>query len=411
MQKGSILQSRRKNGLDVWEYRWRDRTTGKPVYRRIVLGTTKQLLTPLDARNATAGIVREANVGDPRLMAPLTLSQLAEHYRQRELVPDNTWKTHSTKAGYENYLKRWIVPKWGEYALSDIKPIEVELWLRQLPLARGSCAKIKNVMSVLFNHARRYDLFDANPIQFVRQSAKRRKIPHILTADEIPRLLRVLKPLYRTLVFTAVTTGLRQSELFGLKWSDVDFEYGQINVVRSIVHGFISHCKTESSMKPIPMGYDLAKTLHEWKSQSKYTAPEDWVFASVRTAGKRPMWGENMIRKPIRRALRKLGIYKIIGWHTFRHSYSTLLRSLGTDIKVQQDLLRHSSARLTLDTYTQAVTPAKRDAQNAVLRLLSPNRQSAEIHPKLPCIYWDLQQIHAPGFRRLHLSAPTPEFR
>jgi hypothetical protein len=76
------------------------------------------------------------------------------------------------------------------------------------------------------------------------------------------------------------------------------------------------------------------------------------------------------MRNRIHPAIEKLGIKKRIGWHTFRHSYSTLLRYLGTDIKVQQDLLRHSSARLTLDTYTQAVTPAKRAAQNAVVQLL-----------------------------------------
>jgi len=67
--------------------------------------------------------------------------------------------------------------------------------------------------------------------------------------------------------------------------------------------------------------------------------------------------GEGQSHHP---ALEKLGINKRIGWHTFRHSFSTLLRHLATDINVQQDLLRHSSARLTLDTYTQAVTPAKR---------------------------------------------------
>jgi len=81
--------------------------------------------------------------------------------------------------------------------------------------------------------------------------------------------------------------------------------------------------------------------------------------------------GEGQSHHP---ALEKLGINKRIGWHTFRHSFSTLLRQLGTDIKGQQDLLRHSSARLTLDTYTQAVTPAKRDAQNAVVELLFVGR-------------------------------------
>ncbi|GAC1432947.1 MAG: hypothetical protein NVS1B11_00140 [Terriglobales bacterium] len=93
------------------------------------------------------------------------------------------------------------------------------------------------------------------------------------------------------------------------------------------------------------------------------------------------------MRKNIRPVAKRLGIDKRMGWHTFRHSYSTLLRSLGTDIKVQQDLLRHSSARLTLDTNTQSVTPAKREAQDAVIRLLLANQQSTFAAPvEAPCI-------------------------
>jgi integrase len=150
MQNGSLMKSTRRNGEKVWEFRWRDRTSGKAVSRRIVLGTTQQVATETEARVAVAGIVLEINVDDPRLQThALTISQLTEHYRRRELSLDNTWKTYSTKKGYDNYLKRWIVPKWGEHFLGKVKPIEVELWLRQLPLARSSCAKIKNIMSVL----------------------------------------------------------------------------------------------------------------------------------------------------------------------------------------------------------------------------------------------------------------------
>ena len=54
-----------------------------------------------------------------------------------------------------------------------------------------------------------------------------------------------------------------------------------------------------------------------------------------------------------------LGITKRIGWHTFRHTYSTLLRSTGAGLKIMQKLLRHSTIRVTLDTYTQAVTTEK----------------------------------------------------
>lgn len=67
-----------------------------------------------------------------------------------------------------------------------------------------------------------------------------------------------------------------------------------------------------------------------------------------------------MMRHFIRPTAVKLGITKRIGWHTFRHSYSTLLKANGAVIKVMQELLRHASIRVTLETYREAVTPAKR---------------------------------------------------
>jgi len=65
-----------------------------------------------------------------------------------------------------------------------------------------------------------------------------------------------------------------------------------------------------------------------------------------------------------------VGIAVRIGWHTFRHTYSTLLRANQTDIEVMQELLRHTPSRVTLDMYTQAVTVQKRKAQSKVIRLL-----------------------------------------
>jgi integrase len=165
-------------------------------------------------------------------------------------------------------------------------------------------------MSVLFNHARRYELFDGNPIHLVRQSAKRRTIPHILSIDEIQLLLGAVGALARILIFIDATTGLRQSELFGLRWKDLAFYSGEINVVRSVVHGVISNCKTESSMKPIPMSPYLADMLKQWKRATRYAAPDDWVFASVRTQGKRPLWGQSLMRKNIRPVAKRLGIDK-----------------------------------------------------------------------------------------------------
>jgi integrase len=64
----------------------------------------------------------------------------------------------------------------------------------------------------------------------------------------------------------------------------------------------------------------------------------------------------------------------MIGWHTFRHSYATQLKANGEDVKVVQESLRHANSRITLDTYTQALTPAKRQAQTKVVRMILPKR-------------------------------------
>jgi site-specific recombinase XerD len=120
----------------------------------------------------------------------------------------------------------------------------------------------------------------------------------------------------------------------------------------------------------------LADALMQWSKRCTYIKPEDWVFASKRYRGRRPYWGQAILRKYIRPAAQRVGIQKRFGWHTFRHAYSTMLRSVGTEFKVMQELLRHSSFRSTLDVYTQAVTPAKHAAQAAVVSLVFSSDKS-----------------------------------
>ena len=124
------------------------------------------------------------------------------------------------------------------------------------------------------------------------------------------------------------------------------------------MYGVLGPCKTKSSQKPVPIHPVLADALLEWRKCSRYTKPNDWVFASNRHRG-RPFWGQAILRKYVRPAAQKVGIQNRFGWHTFRHTYSALLRSVGTEFKVIQELLRHSSLSSTLDVYTQAITPAK----------------------------------------------------
>ena len=372
MQNGSVIRADRQRGPDVWEFRWREPgADGKRKHRRIVLGSVEQLADETAARQAISALRLEFTRGDAWLKTrSTTVSDLVSHYRERELDPDTVWKTHSTKVTYEGYLNKWILPRWQRYPLVRVNAGEVELWLRSLPLARSSCAKIRNLMSVVFNHGIRHEICDRNPIQLVRQSAKRKAAPAILSASEVQRLIAVLGVRERTLVLLAFGTGLRRSELFALKWNDVDFQRNEISVTRSIVFQVVGPCKTEASQKPVPLDARLAEALKLWRHHTKYSMAEDWVFASPATRGRKPYWGQCLMRTIIRPAAAKVGITQRIGWHTFRHTYSSLLRANKTDIKVTQELLRHASSRVTLDTYTQAVTIQKRRAQSSVIRLL-----------------------------------------
>jgi len=92
------------------------------------------------------------------------------------------------------------------------------------------------------------------------------------------------------------------------------------------------------------------------------------VFAN--RAGK-PRWQESILQRQIKPAALRAGIGKI-GWHTFRHSYSSLLRRVGADIKVQQELLRHSTIQSTMNVYTQAMPEGKRAANSVVVRSVLP---------------------------------------
>jgi len=122
----------------------------------------------------------------------------------------------------------------------------------------------------------------------------------------------------------------------------------------------------------------LADVLVEWRKQCAYNQHDDFIFASIEMDGKQPLWPNSAMERHVRPAAVQAKIAKRVGWHTLRHSYATLLKASGADVKVVQELLRHANASVTLDRYTQAVTPAKRKAQSDILKQLDPRWTHAE---------------------------------
>jgi integrase len=114
----------------------------------------------------------------------------------------------------------------------------------------------------------------------------------------------------------------------------------------------------------------LAEVLFTWKRMSKFGSESDWVFASPQKAGEYPFRATSLLEKRIKPAARRANLGERIGWHTFRHTYSSMLRQLGVDVKVQQELLRHADIRTTMNVYTQAMSEQKRAAHSRVVQMV-----------------------------------------
>jgi integrase len=373
-QHGSLTMEKRKAGSAVWVYRWRETDAkGKCTRRKVLVGTKVQYPTKTSAMKQVASLGLDINGESSVQRVTLTLAELVDHYREIELIEGNR-KTARTVAVYEQQIRQYILPKWATYEIGSIKAVAVEAWLKGLPGAPATKAKTRNIMSALYQHARRYEFIGTNPISLVRQSAVRQKEPEILDPEEVVALLDELDEPFRTIIHLAAVTGMRRGELFGLKWRDVDFQLGKLEVVRSIVDQKVGETKTPGSKGRVPLPAEAVVALSTWKDATQYGGQEDWVFASPHAFGELPYWPNTVMVRHVQPAAHRARITKRIGWHMFRHTYATELEANGAGVKVTQELLRHSSPVMTLGTYAQALTRDKRSAQETVAALYSKPR-------------------------------------
>jgi integrase len=369
-QYGCLTRKLHTISEDVWQFRFYETLPdGRRARRARVVGTVRQYPTRADALRAIEPFRVWLNLGH-RYGRPLTVAALATRYIEQELP----LRRHSTQQSYRSALHHWISDKWGDSLLDQVTPLGVEQWLRSLNLAPKTKLNLRTIFHVIYTYALRWNFTDRNPIALVRQSGGRRAIPRILTVQEIRRLLEQLDTPYRSMVLIAASLGLRASEIMGLQWGDFDWENQTVLIRRGVVNGRIGDTKTEASQKALPVSSALADALLELRrSQTPHTRPDDWVFGN---RSSRPRSQQDILRRQIKPAALRTGIGRI-GWHTFRHSYSTLLRGLGADIKVQQELLRHSTVQSTMNVYTQAISEQKRIANSTVVDLLFGRRASA----------------------------------
>lgn len=360
------MRVKNKTTPDIWFFRYYENQDSRRVHRNLKIGSVAEFPLRKDAEKAVLSLRAKINSG---VRTPETVYDLVAHYSKHELTLER--KFHSTIENFRGNLKLHILPNWGQYRLSNVRTVAVEEWLHDLPCAPATKTKIRNQMSAVFNHGIRYEWIAVNPISKVRCSAERLREPDVLSPAEFRALIPLLALRECAMVMLAGATGLRRSEMFALRWSDICPETMQVYITKGIVRNHLGKTNTRASRRPVPLHKTVLASLEEWRSESLYRADGDYLFPSIRLNGTQPLFPEMVMNKIIRPLLPQAGIVdKVIGWHSFRHSLATNLRSMGVDIKVTQELLRHANSRTTLDLYTRAVSAEKHIASGKQFDML-----------------------------------------
>jgi integrase len=277
---------------------------------------------------------------------------------------------HSTQRVTELWLKKYVL-RWGERTITDLQPRPVELWLESLPLAPKTRGHLRELLHRLVDYAMWCGSIPVgtNPISLVtvRGSSKRRKQPRSLTVAEFHRLSKHLREPFKTMALLQVCLGLRVSELLALRWKDVDWMDSKLNVEHGIVNQHLDVVKTEGSRKIMSLDPGLLSILSAWKHRTEFRDAEDWMFPSPVKLGRLP-YSYTGYWRGLQSAATAAGIGRL-GTHSFRHTYRSWLDAVGTQITVQQKLMRHSDIQTTINIYGDVVTDEMQQAGSKVAGL------------------------------------------
>jgi integrase len=367
----------RQSGPDVWEYRYRDHSVAGSPMRQMTLSTA-DFATEAKAWKylQKAGRLSEIN-GRTKPEQSVLFGQVIDRFIEKErleeicaqLPGETTVKSmaYSTAVGYRSYLKNHIRPKWAEVPTEEIDAEKVVEWLEGLSLSGLTRGHLRGMMHLLFEKAMLWKMVATrrNPIELVKVKglARRKKRPVILTVEQCQELISLLPEPFKTMATVAVCTGLRISEVLALHWEHLDLSKGTLRVTQGVVHGRIGPVKTAASEDELPLDPALIETLRKWQEQ---TSAEGLIFPSSKTGG--CIHASNAHKHHIKPAGEKLGLK--VGWHTFRHTYRSLLDETGAPVGVQQKLMRHSSVATTMNVYGRAGLKAKADANSKVVQMV-----------------------------------------
>lgn len=360
---GSVVYDKRRRTWHLYTYE-----NGKRHNK--LIGHKRDLPNRSAAQRAAAEMQKPSEPAPKAEPGAPTVQELVTAYLQ-EKAPTRK----DTRRSYQVWTRCHILPKWGESQITVLQPRPVELWLESRPLSPKSKAHIRGVLSRVWDYAMwRGDVpSQRNPMSLVdiKGASKRTKKPRSLTIEQAQKFLSNLSQPFHEIALLCLLLGLRISECLALRWADVDWLRVRISIDRSIVNQNVEDVKTVESRRNMPLDPGLLAVLKIWKQKSSFSAAEDWVFASPSQLGRLP-WSYDQVWRVYQKAANAAGIGGL-GTHSLRHTYRSLLDSVGTPLAVQQKLMRHTDIRTTMNVYGDVITNEESEALAKIARLALTN--------------------------------------
>ncbi len=313
-------------------------------------------------------------------------------------------RANSTQVSYEGTLRKYLMPAFKDTPLRDMTARAMQAYLNGLgrtSIGGSVVLKIKEVLSSVIGSAVGYDMLIKNAMLAVEiprtKLVNNHKAKPYLTPEEFDKLLSVVDEPYASMIFVAVHSGLRVSELIGLRWEDV--RPHSLTIDESCCRGIWSVTKTEGSSATIgvdPLVIGRIQRLRSlevelnWGGEGakrrirvvRSDGPHDLVFQSLRKGA--TMNDQNIVRRHLRPAAEKLKMDpKKATWRSLRTSRATWMCEAGVDPKSVQASMRHSRISTTMDIYAQFVPDSQRRAAAQTMQIVNNRIERARLAESL----------------------------
>ncbi|TPE65923.1 tyrosine-type recombinase/integrase [Halalkalibacterium halodurans] len=288
----------------------------------------------------------------------------------KELYKDfmNTWlndkKTNIQESTFSNYkylVEKHILPVLGDIELRKITPRDIQSLYNNLKdqISDENIRKIHTVIKDSLNRAAKWEMILKNPATLVDAPKVSKKEIEVWDEEEIKMFLEASKDSrYYCAFLLALTTGMRQGEILGLRWKDIDVDNQTISVVQTLSHSgkkLKAGAKTDAGNRKISIDSNtleqILKLRTKYKQEMLANRPiyEDHDLV-IRTSVGTPLSPRNLLRSFY--SLIKKAEVKPIRFHDLRHTHASLLLKQGVNPKIVSERLGHANVRITLDTYS-----------------------------------------------------------